>query len=49
VLSELEQEAERLAVRILLPIAVCVLPSFIALGVMPVLLAVLGTLGPLNE
>lgn len=48
VLNELEQAAERLAVRILLPIAVCVLPSFIALGVLPVLLAVLGSLEPLG-
>lgn len=48
VLNELEQEAERLAVRLLVPIALCVLPSFIALGVLPVLLAVLGSLGPLR-
>lgn len=48
VLNELEQAAERLAVRILLPIAMCVLPSFIMLGVLPVLLAVLGSLGPLG-
>lgn len=40
--TELETAAERLAVRILLPLATCILPSFILLGVMPVLLAVLG-------
>lgn len=41
-LSELEAAAERLGVRILLPIGICVLPAFVLLGVMPVLLAVLG-------
>lgn len=47
-LSELERQAERLAVRVLLPIGVCILPSFIVLGVLPVLLAVMGSLGPLT-
>lgn len=46
-LAELEQRAERLAVSVLLPIGVCVLPSFIVLGVLPVLLAVMGSLDPL--
>lgn len=46
-LTELEREAERLAVRVLFPIGVCVLPSFIVLGVLPVLFAVMGSLGPL--
>ena len=46
-ITELEREAERLAVRALLPIGVCVLPSFIVLGVLPVLFAVMGSLGPL--
>lgn len=46
-LTELEREAERLAVRVLLPIGVCVLPSFIVLGVLPVLFAVMGSLGPI--
>lgn len=45
--AELEREAERLGVRVLLPLGVCVLPSFIVLGVLPVLLAVMGSLGPL--
>lgn len=43
-LAELEREAERLGVRVLIPLGVCVLPSFIVLGVLPVLFAVLGTL-----
>ncbi|NLA65219.1 MAG: type II secretion system F family protein [Leucobacter sp.] len=43
-LTELEQRAERLGVRVLAPLALCVLPSFVVLGVMPVLIAVLGTL-----
>lgn len=47
-LAELEREAERLAVRVLLPIGVCVLPSFIVLGVLPVLFAVMGSLSPLG-
>lgn len=46
-LTELEREAERLAVRVLLPIGVCVLPSFIVLGVLPVLFAVMGSIGPI--
>lgn len=46
VLASLEQEAEKLAVKILLPIGLCVLPSFVVLGVLPVLLAVMGSIGP---
>lgn len=46
--NELEREAERLAVRVLLPIGICVLPSFIVLGVLPVLFSVVGALGPLG-
>lgn len=41
----LEQEAERLAVRVLVPLGVCVLPAFVLLGVVPVLMAVLGGAG----
>lgn len=37
----LEREAERLGVRVLIPIGVCVLPAFVLLGVVPVLLAML--------
>lgn len=43
-LTELERQAERLGVRVLLPIGLCVLPSFIVLGVIPVLAAVLGNI-----
>lgn len=39
-----EQAAERLAVRVLLPLGLCVLPAFVALGVAPVVLAMLGGL-----
>ncbi len=46
-LAELERAAERLGVRVLLPIGLCILPSFVLLGVLPVLLAVMGSLGPL--
>ncbi|MGJ0203133.1 type II secretion system F family protein [Leucobacter sp. gxy201] len=44
-LADLESEAERLGVRVLVPLGVCVLPAFIALGVMPVLLSMLGGVG----
>ena len=44
-LADLESEAERLGVRVLVPLGVCVLPAFIALGVMPVLLSMLGGIG----
>lgn len=46
-LAKLEREAERLGVRVLLPMGICVLPSFIVLGVLPVLFAVMGSLGPI--
>lgn len=41
-LTVLEQAAERLAIRVLLPVGLCVLPSFIVLGVVPVLISVMG-------
>lgn len=37
-----EQAAERLAVVVLVPLGLCVLPAFIALGVAPVVLAMVG-------
>ncbi|SDQ18846.1 type II secretion system F family protein [Leucobacter chromiiresistens] len=40
--ARLEREAERLGVRVLLPLGVCVLPSFIVLGVLPVVLSMFG-------
>lgn len=40
--GELERAAERLGVRVLVPLGVCVLPAFVLLGVVPVLMAVLG-------
>lgn len=43
-LAGLESDAERLGVRVLVPLGVCVLPSFIVLGVLPVLLSMLGGL-----
>jgi len=43
--AELEGAAERLGVKVLVPLGVCVLPAFILLGVVPVLLAVLGGAG----
>ncbi|UOR00965.1 type II secretion system F family protein [Leucobacter allii] len=42
--AELEREAERLGIRVLIPLGVCVLPSFVVLGVLPVLIAMLGGL-----
>ncbi|MFD1201986.1 type II secretion system F family protein [Leucobacter albus] len=40
--AQIEQEAERLGVRILVPLACCVLPAFVAMGVVPVLVTLLG-------
>lgn len=45
--TQLEQEAERLGIRILLPLATCVLPAFIAIGVVPVIVTLLGDLLPM--
>lgn len=42
-MTEIERAAERLAIRVLLPVGLCVLPSFIVLGVVPVLISVMGT------
>lgn len=42
--AELEREAERLGIRVLIPLGVCVLPAFVALGVLPVVLSMLGGL-----
>lgn len=39
--SELERSAEKLGIRVLIPLGVCALPSFIVLGVLPVVLAML--------
>lgn len=38
----LEQHAERLSVRILLPLAACILPAFVVLGVVPVVVRLFG-------
>ena len=43
--AELERAAERLGVRVLVPLGVCVLPSFIVLGVAPVLITMLRGVG----
>lgn len=39
--TDLERDAEKLGVRILVPLATCVLPSFVLVGVVPVILAML--------
>ena len=39
--ARLERAAEQLGVRVLIPLAVCVLPSFILVGVVPVVLSML--------
>lgn len=39
--SELEQEAERLGISVLIPLGVCVLPSFVLIGVVPVVISML--------
>lgn len=38
-LAEMERAAERLGVRILMPLGVCVLPSFMVMGVLPVVIS----------
>lgn len=40
-LSELERSCERLGVRILLPVCACALPSFVVVGIVPVVIAML--------
>lgn len=42
--AQLERDAERFGVRILLPLGCCVLPAFVATGVAPVVLSMLGGL-----
>lgn len=44
--SQLEREAERLGVRILIPLASCVLPAFVTLGVAPVVITLLSGVLP---
>lgn len=39
--AELEAGAERLGVRVLIPLGVCVLPSFIVMGVLPVVISMM--------
>ncbi|MFV0435453.1 MAG: type II secretion system F family protein [Leucobacter sp.] len=43
--AALERAAEKLGVRVLIPLGVCVLPSFIVLGVVPVLISMLSGSG----
>lgn len=43
--ADLESAAERLGVRVLVPLALCVLPSFVLLGVVPVFVAVVSGAG----
>ena len=40
-LAEMERAAERLGVRILMPLGMCVLPSFMVMGVLPVVISML--------
>lgn len=40
-LAEMERAAERLGVRILMPLGVCVLPAFMVMGVLPVVISML--------
>lgn len=44
--ATIEAEAERLGVRVLVPLACCVLPAFVALGVIPVIVTLLGDFLP---
>ncbi|QIM17982.1 hypothetical protein G7066_03545 [Leucobacter coleopterorum] len=40
--TELEAAAERLGVGILVPLGICILPSFIVMGVLPVVISMVG-------
>ena len=42
--AHLETEAERLSIRILIPLATCILPAFVILGVVPVIITLFGGL-----
>lgn len=44
--ATLERDAETLGVRILLPLGLCILPSFLAIGVVPVVLSMLAMTPP---
>ena len=46
--TQLEREAERLGVRVLIPLAACILPAFVALGVVPVLVSLLSGVGQIG-
>jgi tight adherence protein B len=41
--AEVQQRAQRLAIRLMLPLGVCVLPAFMVLGVVPLLVTVIGS------
>ena len=41
--ADARERAERLSVSLMLPLGVCVLPAFVAVGVVPLMLAVLGS------
>lgn len=43
--TQLEREAERLGVRVLMPLAMCTLPAFVCLGIAPVVISLLGGSG----
>ncbi|WP_410666609.1 type II secretion system F family protein [Amycolatopsis sp. cmx-4-68] len=45
--TEAEERAERAGVALALPVGLCFLPAFFCLGVLPVVLALAGRLGPL--
>src|SRR5690606_33836889 len=42
-ISQARERAEGLAVRLMLPLGVCVLPAFIAVGIVPMMAAVVGS------
>lgn len=39
--SKLEEEAEKLSIKILLPIGLCILPAFVVMGIVPIVLSML--------
>lgn len=41
-MSNLEEQAEKLAIRALIPLSVCILPAFAVLGILPIVISMLG-------
>lgn len=45
-ITTLEADAEKLAIRVLIPLSVCALPGFVILGIIPTIISMLGIVPP---